>query len=287
MIDLHTHILPDLDDGAEDWNESLEMCEIAARDGIHTIVATPHIKPGVYASEKALIVSKVNELNQRLISHEFLVHSPESNTPPDPPLPTLDLIVLPGADIYFQPDILQQIKDGTALFLGEHGNPTNVSRLPRSSNVRGEMPERLSNRDPVRYLLLELPDYFLPLRVKDLIRELRSKNVVAILSHPERNMMFRNHSKLLHELIQAGALSQVTAMSITGEFGREIQKITKKWISKNLVHIIASDAHSRDRRPPVLSPAVAEVANSMGSDRAEMMVREIPQAVIEGREVET
>jgi len=68
MIDLHCHILPYIDDGANDWDESLEMSEIARRDGVHTIVATPHIKPGVYSPPKKLILSRVQEINQLLES---------------------------------------------------------------------------------------------------------------------------------------------------------------------------------------------------------------------------
>jgi len=97
--------------------------------------------------------------------------------------------------------------------------------------------------------------------------------------------MIQRNSKILGKLIEAGALSQVTAMSITGEFGKEIQKFTKKLFKQKLVHILASDAHSKDARPPVLSRAVAEAAKIIGNDRAEMMVKDIPQAVVEGREV--
>ncbi|HZU23090.1 MAG TPA: CpsB/CapC family capsule biosynthesis tyrosine phosphatase [Terriglobales bacterium] len=42
MVDIHCHILPGVDDGARDWETSLAMCRIAARDGIRHIVATPH-----------------------------------------------------------------------------------------------------------------------------------------------------------------------------------------------------------------------------------------------------
>ena len=42
MIDLHTHILPGIDDGARDWDEALAMLRLAAEDGITTVVATPH-----------------------------------------------------------------------------------------------------------------------------------------------------------------------------------------------------------------------------------------------------
>lgn len=43
MIDLHTHLLWDWDDGPDDWLQSLQMCRIAAKDGITTIGLTPHV----------------------------------------------------------------------------------------------------------------------------------------------------------------------------------------------------------------------------------------------------
>ena len=48
LIDLHCHILPGIDDGAENIEISLEMARIAAADGILAIACTPHILAGVY-----------------------------------------------------------------------------------------------------------------------------------------------------------------------------------------------------------------------------------------------
>jgi len=42
VIDIHCHILPKVDDGPTSWDTSLEMCGMAAADGIEHIVATPH-----------------------------------------------------------------------------------------------------------------------------------------------------------------------------------------------------------------------------------------------------
>ncbi|HLJ86907.1 MAG TPA: CpsB/CapC family capsule biosynthesis tyrosine phosphatase [Candidatus Angelobacter sp.] len=42
MIDLHCHILPGVDDGPRSWDVARQMCDIAARDGITHLVATPH-----------------------------------------------------------------------------------------------------------------------------------------------------------------------------------------------------------------------------------------------------
>jgi len=282
MIDLHAHILPDIDDGAKDWQETLDMCAIALNDGIHTIVATPHVKRGMYTPAKELILSKVAELNHRLL-HAPLPHAPRSlpfarstehgaKRSPIPPAPCSRppaLTILPGADNSFEPDILLQIENGLALTIG--ADVLSPNSLP-PANV-------------FRYVLLELSDYFLFHPIKDLIRKLREKNIVPVLSHPERIAMIQRNHKLLHEFIQAGALSQVTAMSITGEFGKEIKKLTRTLVKKNLAHVIATDAHSRDRRPPILSRAVSEVADLIGSDKAELMVQGIPQAIIEGKEI--
>ena len=42
MVDIHSHILPGIDDGAKSWEMAVEMCQVAAADGITHIVATPH-----------------------------------------------------------------------------------------------------------------------------------------------------------------------------------------------------------------------------------------------------
>ena len=63
MIDIHCHILPGIDDGPKHIDESLEMAKIASRDGITTIVATPHIKEPLYPSEDIGIkVAALNDL---------------------------------------------------------------------------------------------------------------------------------------------------------------------------------------------------------------------------------
>ena len=70
MIDLHCHVLPNFDDGAADMDTSLEMARAALADGIHTMVATPHVNLR-YGSELEIIGVRVEELQAALARAEL------------------------------------------------------------------------------------------------------------------------------------------------------------------------------------------------------------------------
>lgn len=69
MIDIHCHILPGIDDGAPDMETSIAMARIAANDGIHTIIATPHLTSPTFSKEKLL--KAVAQLNTTLQRHNI------------------------------------------------------------------------------------------------------------------------------------------------------------------------------------------------------------------------
>lgn len=71
MIDCHCHILPQIDDGALNFEASLEMAKIAYADGIRKIVATPHISDTFYTP--ADIDRRVTELNRYLAENQVAV----------------------------------------------------------------------------------------------------------------------------------------------------------------------------------------------------------------------
>lgn len=75
MIDIHTHVLPDVDDGSDSLEKSLAMLKMAYESGVTTIVATPHCMPGVYnnvAGEK--IEKRWREFHDAAYSYEIPVH---------------------------------------------------------------------------------------------------------------------------------------------------------------------------------------------------------------------
>lgn len=78
MIDLHSHILPGVDDGAEDLDESLEICRLSFEDGIRAMVATPHLRQECFWNDdRALLVDRFKALRaavRRTFEGEFEVH---------------------------------------------------------------------------------------------------------------------------------------------------------------------------------------------------------------------
>jgi protein-tyrosine phosphatase len=64
VIDIHCHILPQVDDGSKSWEMSLEMFRMAASDGIEHIVATPHANDR-YAYDRQTLSNLIEELRQR------------------------------------------------------------------------------------------------------------------------------------------------------------------------------------------------------------------------------
>lgn len=66
MIDIHTHILPGIDDGAANWNDTLNMAKAAVAEGITTIIATPHHANGRYTNTADEVVEHTRRINEQL-----------------------------------------------------------------------------------------------------------------------------------------------------------------------------------------------------------------------------
>ena len=94
MIDLHSHILPGIDDGAQNLNISLEMARLAVADGIQTMACTPHIYPGLYMNDAQGIAAARDALQLELDARN------------------IDLRLVIGADVHLVPGLLASLRGG-------------------------------------------------------------------------------------------------------------------------------------------------------------------------------
>lgn len=130
-----------------------------------------------------------------------------------------------------------------------------------------EKEEILTLDDYGTYLLLELPSGRVPTYTREVIYELLLKGITPIIVHPERNKELIENHKLLFELVEEGALTQLTSGSIIGNFGKSIQSFSKKIIEHNLAHFIATDAHNIGSRGFTLQQAYETITKAYGIQR--------------------
>lgn len=99
MIDIHSHILPGLDDGAADLSQAVEMAQLAVAEGIHTIIATPHHRNGRYDNPAQVVEKAVARLVEELKGRQIA------------------LTVLPGQEVRSYRELLPGIEAGEVMGL--------------------------------------------------------------------------------------------------------------------------------------------------------------------------
>lgn len=100
-----------------------------------------------------------------------------------------------------------------------------------------------------KYVLLELPSSTVPHFTKEIVTTLIREHYTPIIAHPERNKAIMENPNKLYELVFNGAMAQITAGSLAGHFGGNIQKFSLQLVQSNLVHTYGSDIHNLTTRP--------------------------------------
>lgn len=134
-----------------------------------------------------------------------------------------------------------------------------------------------------RYLCLEMPDTVIPPTTEELCFQLTSRGITPIITHPERNPIFLETPDKLVRLVELGCLAQITAGSITRNFGWGVSRFAKRLVKAGLAHVVASDAHDRRHRPPILSAALKKLKRWVGEAQAWEMVQGRPERILAGQ----
>ncbi len=136
-----------------------------------------------------------------------------------------------------------------------------------------------------KYVLIEFADTSIPESTSDSLYELIVSKQRPIITHPERNPVLQRHPERLAAFIREGALVQVTASSFSGRFGRTAQAAAERFMKRNWVHFLATDAHNLESRAPVMSIGFEHVKKNFGLRTAERLCITNPLAVFNGEEL--
>lgn len=225
MIDLHCHILPGIDDGAEDVEASIGMAEKALSQGITHILCTPHQNNGEYVNPKSEVIGAVASLQAEFDKRN------------------LPLTLFEGQEVHITGELIEEIQKDHILFtdLGD------------------------------TYFLLEFPTMDIPAYTEEMFFELRNMGKVPVIVHPERNAKFREDPDRLIPFLEMGCLAQLTAPSIVGIFGKSIQRTAKEMVDRNMVQMVASDAHGINKRTFYMKEAYELIEKEFGKEKITLM----------------
>ena len=225
MIDLHSHILPGVDDGAQTLEDSLEMARKAISQGITHLMCTPHHNNGKYNNPADKIIREVANLQGELDKRG------------------LDLTLLEGQEVRLTEFLLTAIQRDEILF-------TDLDHT---------------------YLLIECPTNEVPIYAEQVFYQLLNRGQVPVIVHPERNAVFREEPNRLVSFLEMGTLTQLTAPSIVGIFGSDIQQTARQMLEHNMLYMVASDAHNLRHRTFLMKEAYKEIEKIGGKEMVEAM----------------
>ena len=186
------------------------------------------------------------------------------------------------------PADLDEARERVVARLREDGIPLEVVQggevsMSRLEDLEDEDLRRLTLGDGP-WLLLECPLSPYAPAMAPIVAGLRRRGVEVLLGHPERSPVFMRGAGELPRLLEMGAIAQVTSTALAGRFGDPVRKVAFGMLDRGEAHVIASDGHSVDGRPPDMAAALAAMERRYEAPRElfDWMTSAVPAAIIAG-----
>lgn len=258
MIDLHSHILPALDDGAADREEALDLLRQYQGQKITDVVCTPHIEAEHLAAPARLAERRRRQENALADLRDLAVRAGSS------------INFHSGGEFVLTPDLPRQLAG-----MDKPG-------LAGSDYLLVELPPSFAGG--IRLL-------------ENLLFEIQMAGFMPILAHPERAMHSAGVAAVFTDWVrQERLLLQVNAGSLVSlpDWPRDRQARFEKrlahvhyLLAAKLVFCVASDAHNARLRPVLMDRAWQDAALIAGEAYAHNLFVSNPQAVLENIPLET
>ncbi len=163
-----------------------------------------------------------------------------------------------GADAHVAPNLGARLKDGSVPSLNDS-----------------------------RYFLLEPPHNVAPPNFETYVFQLLAAGYVPVVTHPERLTWIEDHYEVFGHVVERGAWMQITSGSLCGRFGGAAKYWAERMLDEGLVHILATDAHSPDRRPPLLAEGRQAAEKWVGAEEARHLVETRPAGILRNQTPDT
>jgi len=194
--DIHSHLLPGLDDGVNTTEESLTVIKKLRSLGYTKIITSPHYRSDLFPNTREGILEQYENIRNLIVKNEI--------------------------DVAFE--------TAAEYFIDEHFDE--LIETPEELLTFGD-----------GYILVEASFINEPIQLKNVLFRLNARGLKPILVHPERYQFFATDKNKVLEINQMNVLWQINLMSITGYYGKGVQKMAEWMIEQGMVNFLGSDCH--------------------------------------------
>lgn len=204
-VDMHSHILPGIDDGSPDVGTSLELLAGLQELGLKQFICTPHIYAEIHPNDRATITTAQEQMNSALKTQSGMGELGQKG-------------VLAAAE-YMLDDYSKQSFDQAS---------------------RGEL-ELMSL--PGRQVLVEMSYQFERRDLLDQLFQLQLVGYQPILAHPERYLYYHKKPATYRQLKERGCHFQLNLLSLSGYYGSSVRKVAQNLVKEGMIDYVGTDLH--------------------------------------------
>ncbi len=203
FVDLHCHWIAGIDDGVRTVDAGVELLRGLRRAGFDTVVATPHMRPGMFDNDRGALERAFAAMCPHIVDVEGL---------PDVHL----------SSEHFLDDIV-------------------FNRLLRGTGL--PYPDLAQQRRSRRGVLIELHPQGFPAHLQHRLFDLARSGLRPVIAHPERYQPVWKDDACLDPLLDAGAVLLLDVCSLVGKYGRAAERAAEKLLDEEAYEAACSDAH--------------------------------------------
>ena len=216
FVDIHSHLLPGIDDGAKDINHSITLIKKMRSYGIKNFITTPHVLGDVYPNSSLVIKEKLAEVKSALLQQNIT-----------------DVHISAAAEYMMDEQFSNRLANDDILTLKDN------------------------------FILVEMSYFNAPFNLYEILFEIQLKGYKPVLAHPERYNFFHNNFENYYKLKKAGCLFQLNLLSLTPQYGKNVQKVSTKLLYENMYDFVGSDTHHNNHLELLKEIGTEKVRNSI------------------------
>jgi protein-tyrosine phosphatase len=254
FVDLHCHWVASIDDGARAPSDGIEMLRGLYAAGFSTVVATPHMRPGMFDNDRPALERAYSLMLPHL--HEASARGMTQ--------PTVHL----SSEHFFDDVVWGRLVRGEGLPYPSLGGE------PEGTGGGGTGTRLL-------VALVEFSGQAFPVRVVERLVDLKRAGLCILLAHPERYRPVWTDDACLDPLMDAGARLLLDVCALVGKYGRAAQAAAEKLLEEDAYDAACSDAHKPEDIPEV-SRAIESLEARVGTKETVRLLSEGPSAILTG-----